>query len=289
MFLNENGFEAYAEGVIEEDVVEFELQMKDYEEIKKSSNYVQYNTNKSELEIITVENVEELYEAIGSNRKILLETGDYYISELTVENEYIETIYNLTIRDVNNLIIEGIGNEPVNLYMETDGTVMSLKNVHNIEISNLRIGHATEYDSMGGDIFIEDSGNIVINNSILFGRGAWGIYGENVHNMTFINSLISGCQHEALSMNNCSNWNFNNVSFARNGYWEIINIINSEYISFHNLYIFNNLARKEIFRIIASSNIVVKDSIIEDNESTSLKAGDSSIDFENVMIRNNGF
>lgn len=67
---------------------------------------------------IIVENVQELFNALKSNTKILLRLGTYNLDDIMSE---------VVIENIENLTIEGVGEIPVDLQIEDPHVIVILK------------------------------------------------------------------------------------------------------------------------------------------------------------------
>lgn len=272
----------------------YESELSELQSFKNSKNYVQlkkvYDSALVVHEVYTVKDVKGFVEAIGPNRIIHLEPGTYYLDEVEVNNDYLETGQgDFKIKNVKNLKIEGLGKNPVNILTRFRMPVITLEKVEGVELKNLRIGH-TNGNIKGGIVNIYKSDEVAINESILFGEGLQGIYAYYTDELTFVNSMIIDCIHNAVSIYNCSDTTFKNGMFSRNGYDNTISIFGSYNTTFEFFNISNNTNNNNpIIDIENSKDLLIKDSVIENNEASKISSDDKVTVLENVIIRNNTF
>lgn len=180
---------------------------------------------------VRVTNIEEFIKALASNTTILVESGNEYIftdsdilgdeeaqeklSKLDTLSEYYDGTY---IHDISNLVIKGIGETPPT-FLQPDGYnhVLKFRNVENIEIENIKMGHSPELGHCrGGVILFENGENIKLNKLELFGSGTEGMSIMNVENFTIKNSLITKCTEQLSTFSHVTNAVISNCRFAEN-------------------------------------------------------------------------
>lgn len=172
-----------------------------------SEDYIDYTQQTASQTTVNVATSEELLNAIGSNKKIVL-TSDYYnLSDLAyINNEYVTKqpyygdIYldGYIIKNVVNMTIEGNAEIAIN---EKDADVLSFENCGDITLSGLTVGHTTSYDQYqceGSVIRFMFCKNVSVNSCNLYGCGAVGIYGDNVKNLNVTDSRIYDCTYTGI-------------------------------------------------------------------------------------------
>lgn len=260
-------------------IKEYEMQLVDFKQIV-SRTVKNTNNENDKLETITVETTEEFLEAIGSDRKILIKPGTY-ILPYSFSSEFISVNNGeYTIKNVNNLVIEGQGETPVTILSEAYGYVFCFPQIENISLINLRMGHLNEYCKAG--VLKFGGKNVLIDKCILFGCGEWGLTTSGVENMQVTNTLISDCATQAIQLNKSKNITFSNCIFTRNGK-NVVLIDGSEDVLFKQIDITNNYKDTynqclSIFKINKSTNIKAEECTMKENEAEKFSEGDSSID-----------
>jgi hypothetical protein len=243
---------------------------------------------------IRVSTIDELFEAIASNKVILMAEGNYDISKLdndkktnSVKMQVIDGIDDrqLLISGVSNLKIIGIGKKQSKIFTPSLSiTVLSFKNCKNVTIDNIDLGHKGG-KGMGGcmisaDVIdIVDSDFFVIKNSILYGSGYIGIYASNVKKLSLIKTTITECSGSLLVLNNCMNTTADSCIFSKTIGGIIIN--NCLNLTISNSAISENTMKDNLddnsyipftylLDISASSNIKLIKSHIESNTASYL-------------------
>jgi len=153
---------------------------------------------------VVVASAEEFIKAIGPNRKIILKPGEYNLSQLpkgNTNNEYVtwEEVYDgheLVIRNISNLTIVGSEKGTTEIIVEPRyANVLNFINAENINVSNITIGHTPQGECAGGVFYFENSANIEISNSNLYGCGTEGLKLFGVTNLKLIDSKIYECSN----------------------------------------------------------------------------------------------
>ena len=243
---------------------------------------------------IRVSTIDELFEAIASNKVVLLAEGNYDISKLDNDKKTnsakMQTIVytddrELLISGVSNCKIIGIGKKQSKIFTTNlRVTVLSFKNCKNITLDNIDAGHKggkgeTSCLNNANVINIYDSENFVIKNSILYGSGYIGVYAINTKKISLIKTTITECSGELLILDNCINTKADSCVFSKtNGGIIIRNCFNltisdseiSENTMKDNLDNEGNILFTYLFDITASSNIKLIKSHIESNTASYL-------------------
>ncbi|MGH4123507.1 MAG: right-handed parallel beta-helix repeat-containing protein [Clostridium sp.] len=248
--------------------------------------------NKTEKPIaeVTVSNVEELVDAIGSNKHIKLRKGIYNVSKIKdmvsknkkinfVHEEYgygygygydtciLKTGVNyvdvtdgkeLAIYGVNNLTIEGQGDEYVQIVAEPrDSYIFQFNNSDNITLKNLKIGHTIKDEAFicnAGVIKVINSQNFNVSNCLLYGCGTIGIYAYDVDNLNFDNSIIEKCTMGIMDVDSSTNINFTNSKLRKSKEYTMICLNESQSIKFSNCEIADNNVISGRFAFMSGSN-----------------------------------
>lgn len=281
--LRSKGFNPLIEEFVFNRIKERSKQIEDFKKIQLRAEE-KIEEDNEELEIITVDTVEKLIESIGPNRKILIKSGAYIFPYLPTDNqsEFVNIQYGqVNISNVDNLIIEGLGETPVTLLSEANGFVFSFKGSENISLVNLRLGHTKEYCIAG---VVEISGkNIKIDKSILFGCGEWGITATGVENLQVTNTLISDCATQAVQLFDSKDVTFENCIFTRNGK-NAVQIETSKDVLFKKVDITNNTKENyynaisnAVFYLKQAENITLESSVVNENGFDKMSDGDSEL------------
>ena len=256
----------------------------------------------SDIKEITVGNAQEFYDAIGPNRKILIKPGEYNLSQVSdgdnIDSQQYKSIDSwgqLTIQNVKNLSIEGLGEKYVELQVDSrDNLVLDFVSADNITLKNIRAGHTpSEYACENGVLSFRDCKNIAVNKSELYGCGSFGVNLVNVQNANFENTVITQCSWRAMYINNSNNILFKSSKIINHKCGDSLIDINSSYdIVFDDCDILNNVIMNEyasLINILSCINVKFTNSRIQNNLSKYLLRNKNDIIIENTTIEDNRF
>lgn len=234
-------------------------------------------TSNEELVEVTVGTAEEFVKAIGSNKRIILKPGVYNLSEVeqtnNADNSVVwQDVYDgkeLNIQNIHNMTIEGMDSGKVEIKVSPRyANIMNFTNVSNITIKNIVAGHTpAPYECNAGVLQFNESADISIVNSELYGCGSIGISLNNVMRLNASNCLIDHCSLRA------------------------IQIYNSEAISFAESKIVNHEAYSNIVMVYGSKDVTFEKCEISDNKhfgwSFIEATNNSNILLNQCIIKNN--
>lgn len=177
-----------------------------------------------ERNTVEVYTVDEFLDAIAPNTEIVLATGEYNLTKATNYSRgggqyyHWEGCYDgseLVISDVKNLSI--VGGDPMAVTISTEpryANVLRFDNVDGLEISNMVIGHTREQGyCTGGVLYFEDSKNIQIDASRLYGCGTLGVSLYSCRDVHVNGSDIYDCSYGCIEVSNSENVLFENSKF----------------------------------------------------------------------------
>ncbi len=177
-----------------------------------------------ERNTVEVYTVDEFLDAIAPNTEIVLATGEYNLTKATNYSRgggqyyHWEGCYDgseLVISDVENLSI--VGGDPMAVTISTEpryANVLRFDNVDGLEISNMVIGHTREQGyCTGGVLYFEDSKNIQIDASRLYGCGTLGVSLYSCRDVHVNGSDIYDCSYGCIEVSNSENVLFENSKF----------------------------------------------------------------------------
>jgi len=244
-----------------------------------------------------IKDYQEIYKLIGSNRTLVLDPLAFDANGIKAEydEKRKSQIEKFNIDGVKNLVIKGSGGTPVDFLIDDMlSFVMEFKDVENLVLENLNIGHvARKGDCMGGVVRMDNCKNIKIINCILFGCGTVGLKLNNVHFLEVNNSTIKECTVGGMVVDKCSNIKFNNCEFYDNNVVKdytrqpaLVSISKCEEINFLACTVRNNTAysRLPLFYVSASSRIEYSQGAIEYSEPFSLIKNKDSMTFTDAWI-----
>lgn len=171
---------------------------------------------------ITVANVDELLEAIGPDREIVMKPGTYDLrtafdyGAVNPRDYYLWVQsgdgFELKIRGVQNMILRGsgMGNTEI-LTGSRYSNVLTLMNCTNVVLADFTAGHIQGGECMGGVLNIQGSMNVSAEGLGLFGCGTTGVRTELCSNVRISGCDIYDCsftgihasQTDGLTIENC--------------------------------------------------------------------------------------
>ena len=175
---------------------------------------VEITESMASVTTVTVKTADELIDAIGPNKEIVLEAGTYLLSEATnygkSGNEYLTWTerydgYELTLTGVENLTIRGAG-----LHVTTVETnpryanVIGMKNCTNVVLENFTAGHTRERGECGGGVIdLRGCRAITMNRLGIFGCGVVGLNADSCSDIILTDSDIYECSSSAAGLYSC--------------------------------------------------------------------------------------
>jgi hypothetical protein len=160
--------------------------------------------SKRKRDIRSVSTAQELVDAIGNNRTILLEPGTYRVDRLPpLESEHvkwrkIDDGFELTITDVRDMqLVGGVGGPCRVITGEAGAWVLRLMEVQDVMVRNLVFGHVPESGPcQAGVLLLEKSRRIALRDLDMFGSGTIGLEARQVSGLTLESSTIRECTSE---------------------------------------------------------------------------------------------
>ena len=195
-------------------------------------------TSQAASQRIVVKNESQFLSAIGSNRVIIIEKNvrlnlstilekQAMCTNLGVKNMgYDETTrygnkfrqpcndgYQLVIKDVHNLTIEGRSNSEI-VVDPRYAVVMTFKQSEGININNLTIGHTNEGYCQSSVLRFENCNKVTIEKCDLYGCGTYGIEALNVDNLLCQSTIIHDCSYGIMELRNVNDATFRLCDFV---------------------------------------------------------------------------
>lgn len=251
-------------------------------------------------ETVTVSNIKELYNAIGSKKHIILKAGTYNISNLADadkmndmvnqrsyydDENYEYVTYNVTedtiyMGDIYYLFLEGEEGAEVTI-CTNDAYVAPLEfgSASHIVLKNLTVGHNVERGHCTGSVVcMSDSRDITIDNCKLYGCGTYGVEAYSTGSIHVKNSDIYDCSYGIVSLSNCYESTFENCTMRDSDGYSMFDLRNSWGITFRDCTITNNVSDGYFAFIESTANSnVFENCIFKENTYSSLKNGEVSM------------
>lgn len=182
---------------------------------------------------VVVQTVDELLEAIGPDREIILEPGIYdlcaafdYGAVNPREYYFWQECgdgFELKVKGVQNLTIRGSGAEETKLLTTPRyANVLTLQNCSNVILEGFTAGHTDGGDCMGGVVYLAGCLDVKLNQLGLFGCGTTGVRAEVCTDITVSGCDIYECsytgihagQTDGLVVENCKLRNLGEVQYG---------------------------------------------------------------------------
>ena len=168
-------------------------------------------------EVITVSSVDELLDAIGPDREIVMAAGTYNLSNANnygklPKSEYYVWEgsydgYELVLQNVDNLTIRGIGK--ISTTLETEprwANVLRVRNSTNMTLVGFTAGHTKDRgECSGGVLYLEGCNAVMMEDLGLYGCGVVGLTTELCWDVTLTGSDVYQCSSSAFNLNTSSN------------------------------------------------------------------------------------
>ena len=230
---------------------------------------------------ITVRTAREFIAALGSNRTIRLEPGVYNLFHVLRYQE-------LSLSEVQNLTIQGIGKEPSEIVTDSrDGFVLLFEHSSNISISNIVAGHTDGADCAAGVFSFRYSSNIKIDNTHMYGCGTVGLEIIDTTDMSVKNSSIYECSQHIIDIRSSKNISFENCVFRNNEGFHLLEIVNSSNITIDKSEFRENVHHWDgysFFFMQSSQNVLIKNTKFTGNAPITRQG---PITFENCTYTDN--
>lgn len=199
---------------------------------------------------VLITNVKELLTHLGSNKTLLLESGDYILEGGTsIQNPHIKSewaidSYNLIFQNLKNMTIKALHPEdpPRIASTQFDVTVLNFENCSHILLENIWVGHFVEKGGCGGGcISTFNSTHFKFNHVQLYGSGVFGIEARSSQHFEFKNTKVFECTGYIVDLSSCTNFNYINCEFLDNKcYRNAFTFKDSKQVHFVNSLIKNN-------------------------------------------------
>lgn len=180
--------------------------------------------------VVKVKTSEQFINAIGSNRKIIVEKDLLDMTETLAKLMLPEVDEGATgaivahefdgpsllIANISNLTIEG--KEPDTHIQVTPryANVLAFAQCENISLKNLKLGHTNAGDCVGDVVNTTGCASLTIDNCKLYGCGVKGIHSENTQNIIVTNSDIYECSFDGISFEEVKSATFNKCQIFSN-------------------------------------------------------------------------
>lgn len=226
---------------------------------------------------MVVGSVRRLLSAIRSNRTLQLRPGTYDFGDEPIAGT--EHVRWGKVHDGHELIIENVENltivasrpsEPPRILARPRyAFVIKLVNVKNVTLEHLVLGHTPAGGCTGGVVGVENSQNVQISDSDLFGSGTVGVSLTDVEQFRFERSSIRECTYGIATVASSTDVLFSDSKFVDNAEYDLIDVTATPSVRFDRCVFRNNRTSKGygyvFFKTDAKSSVTVNASKFESN------------------------
>jgi hypothetical protein len=231
-------------------------------------------TNKHYDKQIVVHNAEEFFDALGSNREVIidenvviditeglnaegfaskpgrLEVGSLFnevdADQEAIVSEMVTDGRQLVLNSMKHLAIRG--RKGAMLYADPRYSfVLSLSFCEDVVIDNLILGHSFSGYCNGGVINVENSQDVVINRCDLFGCGTYGLCTRRADRVVLMNSFIRHCTYGITDLNESKHLTFYNCDIFANKEFSLFNSWGNEDVIIDSCRFFSNYPESPLF------------------------------------------
>ncbi|MBN1952788.1 MAG: right-handed parallel beta-helix repeat-containing protein [Bacteroidales bacterium] len=205
-------------------------------------------------QIREVSTIKEFIEALDNNTAIILNPGDYYFTDSDIlgdeeEQNQLDNFEELSthytdnyIHELHDLAIIAKGEERPR-FLQPDGYnhVMKFRDVENLFMQNLFLGHETAGYCMGGVLLIYNGENILLDQMVLSGSGTEGLSMIDITDLKITNSLITESSEQLATFSNVHDAVLEECNFLEN------NVSLRGFAVYHSNLTFTDCTIREIY------------------------------------------
>lgn len=172
---------------------------------------------------VHVGTTEELLGALGPDRVIVLEAGEYVLpgpsDDAEGDHSYTHKFEGLVFLNLKNTTFRCEGEEPaVLLAEEIMLPVLTLKHSEGVTFENIRMGHVENDDMFCAGVVLACTGckNLTLDSCGLFGCGGYGLDLNRVDGLRFQDSSVYDCKFLIVQAVRCTGLEFTDSEFRDN-------------------------------------------------------------------------
>ncbi len=251
--------------------------------------------------VYPVSTVQELIAAIGPNRILELESGEYRMQDFegVSDNQYafFTSGYDggeLIIKDVWTMTIRAKKGIPHLITAPQYGHVMVFRGCGEIGLEGLRMGHGPEKGYCeGGVIRLEECEEVSIVKCDLYGSGIEGITGVDSKHIRVSKTTIRDCTYGLCSFSNCERVTFDRCKLIDSEEYDLISLRECTAVLFVHCTISGNRTGSyewsgySLFQVNDSRAVSVVQCKIGQNEADHLVNREGRVEFSRAKFSGN--
>jgi len=173
------------------------------------------------INLSDVLNDESYFSIDGRSWVVVDEEFAKNVKKPTIISEPVYDGGQLTIAGVDGLTIKGTKNSRI-IVNAAYAYVLNFVNCTDIKLENVTLGHNVPGYCMGGVVGLYNCQSVTIEDSDLYGCGAYGIVAENSEFIRMNRSFIRDCSYGIMQLMNVQDVVFNSCDFFRNKEYTMI-------------------------------------------------------------------
>jgi hypothetical protein len=255
---------------------------------------------------IKVSTTLEFYEALGSDRTLVLGPGQYNLTKLqSVPYKHFDKSgsgggelnwdqvfdgYELRVKGVKNLTIRGTptkeGGTMTDLIVDPRyAFVIHFEDCEGIQIESVVAGHSEGGECEGGVYRFTNCSGVSLHKAEMYGCGTEGLKLDKSRGVSATESSIFSCTYDIMTVSGSENVVFENCNFNGNREFDLVNVERSDGLTFENCTFTNNFGEKMFSVDAGSKNVSVRNSSFEGNSMEEPIANSRNVAFMNCVFK----
>ncbi|MDR1873900.1 MAG: right-handed parallel beta-helix repeat-containing protein [Synergistaceae bacterium] len=244
----------------------------------------------------------EFYEALGSDRTLVFEPGQYNLTNLDIPSKYFDKSrdgsdaklfwdevfdgYELRIKGMKNLTLRGTptpeGGTTTDLIVNPRyAFVIHFEDCENIRIESIVAGHSEDGECQGGVYRFTNCTGVTLDRAEMYGSGTEGLKLDNARDVSVTFSTIFDCTYDIMTVEGGGNIAFENCKFTGNREFDLVNVAGVNGLTFDNCVFSGNRGGKMFVTDAGSKNVLVRNSRFEGNSMEEPIANARNVAFTN--------
>lgn len=232
--------------------------------------------------VYRVKTITSFLRAIGPNRVIELEAGNYEVGDaktfVNTKNVQIDE-QGIIIKNLQGLELVGVGDGDSHIRTQNFWiNVLTLENCKEVVLRNLKLGHGPEKGACGGGvIFLDGCKRVKMDSLDLYGCGTEGLYANRCSEIECLNTTIRECTYAMFSLKKCKSVEFRDCSLRDNDCYRAVVIENCGNVTLSQLSIENNKVNERNPIILVEDSSITVQGVRLANNTTDKLSNDETI------------